>query len=1312
MLKQTLQNYLDRLIDLSSRNRALYLAKVEGNLSQDLHAFHFADGKPSFAYIEDLISGKKTLSLLPLADPRDKDLNQLSVKLRRLYQAIKTTEEETGEQSFYLGWPYIEGKLLNGQLIRGPLLFFPLQLVRNDTHWNLVNEKDSGPFLNKAFLLAYQQAYSQSFTQEENPFDDFPKDTIGFLNKLYELVKKNFALNFSQELYSNELKPFPVSSKVQDEEQLVSGKIQLKPYAVFGQFSQQASFLIQDYETLLAKDLETDLESFLEVQFGTEQKNEVREDQLYTVFPMDGSQELVVKAVRSGQSCVVQGPPGTGKSQLISNLAIDYISRGKKVLLVSQKRAALDVVFQRLAKGGFGDFIALVHDFRADRKALFSKLKAQLDKLEEYKALNRSIDSIQLERKFSQVCRTIENYTSYFEDYRHALYDAEKFGIPVKEIYLHPFKPTLKLDLHEYAIRFKSESLAIFIKHFRNFFDFQKDLSRTHNFWQMRLPMDSFGYGAKDKINTFIKEIQQFKITMSGATKIGEDKVKVLSEVYFGDEQQLLNLFKILLHTGVWEQSTKLKEVPLREIDTPWLEEKFSIVKSLLSEEGVEWHTADGDVQDLIDDVIAYQNRKTGWLYSLKLPWITKRFKRVKDLLHKNHLSKDDFGVNALLKKLENRLNFIHQYTLLQSKSWLVLPKLPIDFADFNHFGKLNLEAIRIRQTLDHYPVLCEQLNHIPSELHVIKAIKEIKLHAVAFWNQLSNWQVYFSREQLRLLLFKVESEGFDTLSKELDEVFESLVALDKLISDLSKADRKLMFELYDNHKEMDHQTLEMAIVDAIYLAWLDEIEKTHPVLREVSLPKFEADRKLFESSVFEKWDLAKPIALLRLREQTLYDLEHNRLGNLVTYRDLKHQVSKKRQLWSIKKLMENLAEEVLRIAPFWMVSPETVSAIFPLEQQFDLVIFDEASQCFVENGLPPMLRGKQVVIAGDSQQLQPSDLYKNRLEDEEDLMELETTSLLELGSSYFPSYSLKGHYRSAQIQLVQFSNSHFYAGKLTMLPDRKILNKKVNPFAIRKVNGVWDQQRNKDEALEVVYVVKEIQRTHPEFTIGVITFNFFQMELIWDWLLDDAGINMTNVTVKNIENVQGDEYDWVVFSTGYGKNASGKFISNFGLLSKRGGINRLNVAVSRARQRITLVTSLLTTDFKPSQIENDGVRMLHDYIAFVEKMSRGDMPDLEEETNSGFKGRWYLKDKLEKDIVNVEPYRYSEWMDLAKVEEGSYSLAILTDDQRLFGALNSKEAFVYHSQELQAKNWPVKFMYSRNYWKGLYSEESQKLLE
>ena len=179
------------------------------------------------------------------------------------------------------------------------------------------------------------------------------------------------------------------------------------------------------------------------------------------------------------------------------------------------------------------------------------------------------------------------------------------------------------------------------------------------------------------------------------------------------------------------------------------------------------------------------------------------------------------------------------------------------------------------------------------------------------------------------------------------------------------------------------------------------------------------------QQSVKKKQELSNEILLMKARERVYKNVEYNRLNNRVTYRDVYHQVTKKRRVWPVRKLIANFPREVFDLIPCWLASPESSSAIFPMDKMFDLVIFDEASQCFVENGLPAMYRGKQVVVAGDEKQLRPNDLYKVRWEDEndEDIPELDFDSLLNLSSQYLMQVQLNGHYRSKTLDLISFSN-------------------------------------------------------------------------------------------------------------------------------------------------------------------------------------------------------------------------------------------------------------------------------------------------
>ena len=221
--------------------------------------------------------------------------------------------------------------------------------------------------------------------------------------------------------------------------------------------------------------------------------------------------------------------------------------------------------------------------------------------------------------------------------------------------------------------------------------------------------------------------------------------------------------------------------------------------------------------------------------------------------------------------------------------------------------------------------------------------------------------------------------------------------------------------------------------------------------------------------------------------------------------------------------MLGSFTDELFTLVPCWLASPESVSAITPMKEVFDLVIFDEASQCFAEKGIPAVYRAKQVVVTGDSKQLSPNDLYMIRWQEQEsEEAELEIDSLLDLATRYLSEVHLQGHYRSKSMDLISFSNRHFYDGKLRMLPDFQVIQQSEPAIKYIKINGTWDKSINQNEAVEVVMLVDRVLNDYPEKSIGIVTFNIQQQQYIME-CLEDRAIQSgrplpESLIVKNIE--------------------------------------------------------------------------------------------------------------------------------------------------------------------------------------------------
>ncbi|WP_346355291.1 DUF3320 domain-containing protein [Azotosporobacter soli] len=338
----------------------------------------------------------------------------------------------------------------------------------------------------------------------------------------------------------------------------------------------------------------------------------------------------------------------------------------------------------------------------------------------------------------------------------------------------------------------------------------------------------------------------------------------------------------------------------------------------------------------------------------------------------------------------------------------------------------------------------------------------------------------------------------------------------------------------------------------------------------------------------------------------------------------LRTEAEKKRRHMPLMKLFQKIPNLLLRLKPCLMMSPLSVSQyIQPDCFSFDLVIFDEASQIFTEDAVVAMYRGKQVVIAGDSKQMPPTNFFRAaengdaeyNEEDEDETSSADFSSVLDECGPIFPTSMLRWHYRSKHESLIAFSNHQFYGSKLVTFPAAQRESEELGIQFEYVPDGIYERggkKINPVEAQRVAEIVIEHHRRRPDKSIGVVAFSQSQMMAIQD-VLDlkrqkDPSLEtlfkenrLDGFFCKNLENVQGDERDIIIFSVGYGKDAQGKMAMNFGPLNKDGGERRLNVAITRAREKVVLVSSIKAGDMNINATKAAGVLNLYQYLRFAE---------------------------------------------------------------------------------------------------------------
>lgn len=337
----------------------------------------------------------------------------------------------------------------------------------------------------------------------------------------------------------------------------------------------------------------------------------------------------------------------------------------------------------------------------------------------------------------------------------------------------------------------------------------------------------------------------------------------------------------------------------------------------------------------------------------------------------------------------------------------------------------------------------------------------------------------------------------------------------------------------------------------------------------------------------------------------------------------IRREASKKRKHMPVRVLLERTRNVTQAIKPCFMMSPLTVSQFLPPDMHFDVVIFDEASQVLPGDAINCVYRGSSLILAGDQKQLPPTSWLfggakgddEEWSEDSDDTSDFESVLDLAKGAGVFRNLSLRWHRRSRHEALIAFSNFSFYKGEIVTFPGARSDGPDVG-VELFYVDGVYRRgtsRDNPDEAKKVAERVIHHYDTRPGMSLGVVAFSEAQANAIETALvaarqsrpdLDrffDSDDRLTGFFVKNLEAIQGDERDVLIFSIGYGPDENGKLTMNFGPLNKPGGWRRLNVAITRAHYRNEIVSSIRAGDIR-ADVGSEGVRHLRRYLDFAQR--------------------------------------------------------------------------------------------------------------
>lgn len=1053
--------------------------------------------------------------------------------------------------------------------------------------------------------------------------------------------------------------------------------------------------------------------------------DEVRSvDEAREIFQADSSQLMVMEEARRGTSMVVEGPPGTGKSQTITNLIAEMISQGKKVLFVSEKMAALEVVYRKLEEAGIANSALELHGNKSNRRKFYEEIKRTWSLKSQVKDASVRLERLaEVRRNLNQYVKELhEPMVPYQVSPRRLIAlacslpsaddqdsDSGYDPSPLKDkswLEMEKLRPAISL------LQAKTREIGV---------------PSEHPFWGSALVF----FGPDERMEAervMMQTLGQCQDLIQQAERLA-NRLGISAPVTMADIAVLHRCVEaaiaappldgVIVRLGVWRQNeVAIREATavLRSYNATLAEHKSDLLASAWEQD---WANVQAVVARRAD---SFFGRLAG------------EYKQAVAQIRAHRQSGDKLNpevvkttARALFKAQTERATIMEKDALLASL-----------------FG---VQWTGIRSNPDQLEGLLEWVLKLENDVHA-GALPESLIDLFA--GRIDSQEL----KNASMALQSADQQFRSSLEKAVDMVKAQYLGLpERPIADIEVRlkiwqDNLLRVSEIVGWNLLANEAHEKGLTSVTQLAarWPLAAERleSHVLWHwsRAAIRKAHQERPMLQA--FERTAHEQAIAeFKRLDEEVLNHnrarVAHAHLANLPPAgavgltAELYRQCELKRGHKSVRWAFDKFDEVLLRIKPLCMMSPLSVATYLPPKPGlFDVVIFDEASQVRPEDALSAISRAKQTIVVGDTRQMPPTSFFDTLVQDddnEDDTFDEavgKMESVLALCSAAVQNShrrrDLRWHYRSLHQSLIQPSNRLFYQDRLVIFPSPVYAtNEPGSSLGLRfhyDSTTTYDRgaQRkvNQLQAEQVARAAVEHLKTRPHESLLIVAFSKDQQQAVQDAfekLMEpglmaeyDAANPHEPFRVKNLETVQGDERDVIFISVGYGRDTTGHLTMNFGPLNKEGGGRRLNVLITRAKKRTEVFTSIRAGDIIVDDQRENGVRALKVFLEFAETGILEDRRVQGEEEDSEFEIQVRRAVEAHGYQVDIQVGTAGFKIDLSvrhPKKPGLYVLGIECDGAAYHSARSARDRDKLRQLVLESRGWRIHRIWSTDWWQN-----------